>query len=474
MLKMSDRQQVSPRVYESAGTKIPHCENENRMETSELIEETDDGSVEQAEEPSLSEITSLYQRDSNARKITVYRLNTRNPPSSRIQINNMKKSVCSPRVLNLASNERMLMTIPSHSITTSPPIVIADRKRALDSDSSTSGNYAMDDEIQLLNKTEEDELYQTIASSEKLPITCRKKHAVLHKSKMGSGRNGKCIYFQNAWFTPSEFEHHCGLEGSKDWKRSLRYGGKPVMTLIQKGYLRPHATSCTCGICSDDTSLTGPIKYFTPFSRRKRTVFPSGQCMSNAPRRLQECDVKIYEQQRGVLSSLSSLNDGVTQIPDELLDLVQSTNTPFYKIIKYIFQAVNKVAADDRHSWEKLKIQADEIFEKYAKLQEAIEKTKSECEERRNSLLQDIITTLKTCNYSTDTIPAKSLRIEKPLEDQDEVPDDEATEICQACGQPANSECTGCHKATYCSTDCQEKDWNAGHRDACRKLQGQD
>lgn len=84
--------------------------------------------------------------------------------------------------------------------------------------------------------------------------------------------------------------------------------------------------------------------------------------------------------------------------------------------------------------------------------------------------------------------------------DEDNV-DDEVEiieQICDACGRRAVSECTGCHKATYCSTECQERvrnsfslylnydkiqelsiwlriqDWHSGHRNTCRGLFNQD
>ena len=56
----------------------------------------------------------------------------------------------------------------------------------------------------------------------------------------------------DAWYTPSEFEALCGRASSKDWKRSIRFGGRSLQTLIDEGILTPHATSCTCSACCDD------------------------------------------------------------------------------------------------------------------------------------------------------------------------------------------------------------------------------
>lgn len=87
-----------------------------------------------------------------------------------------------------------------------------------------------------------------------LPIRCKNTNAELHKSRFGSGGRGRCIKLGNDWYTPSEFEALCGRASSKDWKRSIRFGGRSLQTLIDEQILRPHATSCTCAACCDDDS----------------------------------------------------------------------------------------------------------------------------------------------------------------------------------------------------------------------------
>lgn len=87
-----------------------------------------------------------------------------------------------------------------------------------------------------------------------LPVRCKVTTAELFKSRLGSGGRGRCIKYKDQWFTPSEFENHCGRGSSKDWKRSIRYGGRSLQALIDEGILTPHATSCTCAACCDDDS----------------------------------------------------------------------------------------------------------------------------------------------------------------------------------------------------------------------------
>lgn len=54
-----------------------------------------------------------------------------------------------------------------------------------------------------------------------------------------SGGKGRCIKHNNNWHTPTEFEAMSGRASSKDWKRSIRYAGRPLQCLIQ---VRPDIT----------------------------------------------------------------------------------------------------------------------------------------------------------------------------------------------------------------------------------------
>jgi len=69
------------------------------------------------------------------------------------------------------------------------------------------------------------------------------------------GGRGRCIQMNDEWFTPSEFESRAGRSSSKDWKRSIHYGGRTLQCLIEDGILEPHAASCTCSACCNDESV---------------------------------------------------------------------------------------------------------------------------------------------------------------------------------------------------------------------------
>ncbi|KAG9334390.1 hypothetical protein JZ751_008139 [Albula glossodonta] len=103
-----------------------------------------------------------------------------------------------------------------------------------------------------------------------LPVRCRNTSGILYKNRLGSGGKGRCIKHNNSWYTPTEFECMSGRASSKDWKRSIRYAGRPLQCLIQERILNPHAASCTCAACCDDLPVTGPVRLFVPYKRRKK------------------------------------------------------------------------------------------------------------------------------------------------------------------------------------------------------------
>lgn len=53
------------------------------------------------------------------------------------------------------------------------------------------------------------------------------------------GGRGRCIKQGENWYSPTEFEAMAGRASSKDWKRSIRYAGRPLQCLIQVRLARP-------------------------------------------------------------------------------------------------------------------------------------------------------------------------------------------------------------------------------------------
>lgn len=63
------------------------------------------------------------------------------------------------------------------------------------------------------------------------------------------GGRGRCIKQGENWYSPTEFEAMAGRASSKDWKRSIRYAGRPLQCLIQ--------VRCTLGCTVRPVSGTG-------------------------------------------------------------------------------------------------------------------------------------------------------------------------------------------------------------------------
>lgn len=70
--------------------------------------------------------------------------------------------------------------------------------------------------------------------SPKLPVTCGEAKGILYKEKMGKGTLVKCIESEEGvWWTPREFEIEGKKAHSKNWKQSVRCGGKTLAQLIE-------------------------------------------------------------------------------------------------------------------------------------------------------------------------------------------------------------------------------------------------
>lgn len=342
-----------------------------------------------------------------------------------------------------------------------------------------------------------------------LPVRCRNIRGELHKNKFGSGNRGRSILVNGSWYTPSEFEALCGRGNSKDWKRSIRYGGRTLMCLIDQGILRPHATSCTCGACCEDNisngdgtpdPASGPVRLFTPYKRRKRQNHPKLKVATNvkvanndnivsAPAELPSENVTINGVSSDSISTVTVpliTRDTSTVIcPDSVI--VTPETKP--QVTRNISTALD---INEQKQWWQLEEMVKNAVRQILELQKQVEVLKNQCAVSREAALQELRIqmenekkeALSACRLEAQValsraiLEAKSERevaiqqaLEKSRLEMEEkihsiVADKTDIKHCANCDREAFSECTGCHRVSYCCAFCQSKDW-INHKDSC-------
>ncbi|XP_055695489.1 deformed epidermal autoregulatory factor 1 isoform X2 [Lutzomyia longipalpis] len=278
-----------------------------------------------------------------------------------------------------------------------------------------------------------------IMNMEVLPIRCKTTTAELYKSRLGSGGRGRCIKYKDNWFTPSEFEQECGRGSSKDWKRSIRFGGRSLQALIDEGVLQPHATSCTCpACCDDDSSATGPVRFFTPYKRRRRNQIE----IDNKKKRQSGSADEYTEQEPVVIAKeepWGALADGIDGSSD-FLDATQVAegNIPLERLKTLCVQMAKTVADFRRY--------INEAQEIHAKQVERVQR------ERDAALIAARVHDIEDPN---------AINIGAGV-------DLNGAKKCANCNREALAECSLCRRTPYCSTFCQRKDWNS-HQVECSR-----
>ncbi|XP_060849349.1 deformed epidermal autoregulatory factor 1 homolog [Rhopalosiphum padi] len=292
-----------------------------------------------------------------------------------------------------------------------------------------------------------------------LPVRCKTTNAELHKKKFGSGCRGKCIKFGNQWYTPSEFEALCGRASSKDWKRSIRFGGRSLQTLIYDGVLLPHAMSCTCAACCDDESATGPVRLFTPYKRIRTKKHSS----SHSKKKKIEDGAAISNDEDSCDSSVGiSLDNGDMDIKDEEPILIQTgdisqaeivqSNDSIEDMFKKLENMSSRMIKMVHHFRNSMRVAKYKWSTEKQELLAELKRAKENSIENRN-------------DFDVETISSVAAGLQPSTDD---IPD---VKKCANCNRDAFAECSLCRRTPYCSTFCQSKDWN-NHQVECDNSQG--
>ncbi|KAG0412342.1 hypothetical protein HPB47_010508 [Ixodes persulcatus] len=327
-----------------------------------------------------------------------------------------------------------------------------------------------------------------------LLVRCRNVSGFLHKNKFGSGGRGRCIKSGVRWYTPSEFEALCGRGSSKDWKRSIRYAGRTLLCLIEDGILMPHATSCTCAACCDDMVVSGPVRLYTPYKRRRRDEpILGGKSPDDPP----EKPIPIAPAPPKVTVTLApamvpdtcrvvvgNLVDGGSILSDATIETTTPVSTPLAPRF-----APTALDFGEQRMWWQLEEMVKNLVKQVQELQKQVDIVKAQGVAAREAALQQLRIQLenekKEALNSTWVESQMSLsrsmmeaRAEKELAVQqafqrvqvearaEPAEKEDTAKRCGNCNREAFSECTGCHRISYCSAFCQRKDW-ASHQDQC-------
>ncbi|XP_058859217.1 deformed epidermal autoregulatory factor 1 homolog isoform X3 [Acipenser ruthenus] len=274
-----------------------------------------------------------------------------------------------------------------------------------------------------------------------LPIRCRNTSGMLYKNRLGSGGKGRCIKHGSNWYTPTEFEGMSGRASSKDWKRSIRYAGRPVQCLIQEGILNPHAASCTCAACCDDLSLchkngdgasvrgenihlTGPVRLFVPYKRRKK-----------------DNEHPTMPEKKG------------SQSPKNIT-LLPATGGPTFTV-----SPSGQITTSGTLTFNRLSTGETTTILSESPAQTGVFTGTT------------VLTSLPALavNPSVLAKPYHNQISFQHTEDADAKTEIIIKQMCVNCGREAMNECTGCHKVNYCSTFCQRKDWKDHQHICCQQ-----
>ncbi|XP_048014978.1 deformed epidermal autoregulatory factor 1 homolog isoform X2 [Megalobrama amblycephala] len=327
-----------------------------------------------------------------------------------------------------------------------------------------------------------------------LPVRCRNTSGILFKNRLGSGGKGRCIKHNNHWYTPTEFESMSGRASSKDWKRSIRYAGRPLQCLIQERILNPHAASCTCAACCDDLSscakdgpfggenitMTGPVRLFVPYKRRKkdneRSASPEKKEVQSPKNITLAPGATFTVTPSGQITTSGTLTFDRTATGETAAIISDSpapadvfTNTTVLTTLPALAVVPQQAVVQSKPPPTGTLMNGLEMGE---------QRTWLHLEEMANTLLSNVqqlkvlIAQAKQASQSGAHVGIRKESFQSQLSLGEE-PEGKITEIiikhtCVNCGREASSECTGCHKVHYCSGFCQRKDWKEHQLSCCQ------
>ncbi|CAL4122269.1 unnamed protein product [Meganyctiphanes norvegica] len=362
------------------------------------------------------------------------------------------------------------------------------------------------------------------AESPVLDVRCKKVKGQLVKARFGSGTRGRSIIYEKRWWTPAEFEAAAGRSASKDWKRSIKFHGESLLVLIERGYLKVHASSCSCTACLDDDVSSGIIRLFHPYKRKRRE---NRSHLDDSGSTLDEVKTKILKQEpqnsvATVTLPVSELS-GLTVVPNLVLNsgvghgatVVTTTNTQISThgsstAVEASGQLSPREAtptscdepqpSDDSLeklpidlAWEKMNEVLTGLEQQVAVARVMFEQLRQQSKEEAVAASQNKI----LVNDKIQVLPQDKLETqnnERFLVEVNEIREEDGNQSiqpimldslisnvpqlepavhihgikkkCVNCNRESDLDCSGCRNRAYCGYFCQRRDW-ADHQSEC-------
>ncbi|XP_045101440.1 deformed epidermal autoregulatory factor 1-like isoform X1 [Portunus trituberculatus] len=327
-------------------------------------------------------------------------------------------------------------------------------------------------------------------------VRCKKTIAELHKNRFGSGSRGKCIKLGKEWFTPTEFEVHCGRSASKDWKRSIRFQGQSLLTLIEEGFLQMHATSCSCSACLHNEEAAGSIRLHRPFKRKRRERF-----FLNTEKALKHGIASNHSSPTPTVTlPVSGLGElavvpglvlgGATHSPAPLATPPTAGSSDTSPTVSFAglpldkaWERMSEILGGLQRNVSQAQILLDELRERTRQetlnLRQKLQQEKDEAlaQAKIEAQLSNIAKSSEGFlvqvreddgNQSLQPIMLDSLISNTPTLNSVAPINGVQKKQCVNCNRESDFECSGCQNRAYCSSFCQRRDWPSHQADCGR------
>lgn len=326
-------------------------------------------------------------------------------------------------------------------------------------------------------------------------VRCKKTIAELHKNRFGSGSRGKCIKLDKEWFTPTEFEVHCGRSASKDWKRSIRFQGQSLLTLIEEGFLQMHATSCSCIACLHNEEAAGSIRLHRPFKRKRRDRFflntekalkhgiASNQSSPTPTVTLPVSGLGELAVVPGLVLGGATHSPAPLATPPTASSSVTSPAVSFASLpLDKAWERMNEILGGLQRNVSEAQILLDGLRDKTRQetlnLRQKLQQEKDEAltQAKIEAQLSNIAKSSEGFlvqvreddgNQSLQPIMLDSLISSVPALNP-APPINGVQKKCVNCNRESDFECSGCQNRAYCSSFCQRRDWPSHQADCGR------